>query len=882
MASSSESPSSIACIDDSQQPFQDAIHKLMNFSRPLTAELKTDLGKLLSELVAFCGSESSRWRTLVLTLTHKRYHFLSPTAREEALATGQKDLAVAGDGERLVFYSSFRFLLERVVDEPTTTEESKLLLAALDTMLKISPHAGGSRDICHLLVDMIEVVLTKNGTVDRATQLQMAVKGHASLPSLVGQCIQDVEKSCEDGIVLTLLGGLLQLAASTLDSDFEIIQRTASGKADQGREFPSTLHVFIPHRDRGRSKKPKEGGHRRFSERQLVNSVAEILIWSRTQKASTIPAFSESLRLLLEGSSRTANKQELTNLQTVVRTLRKSLNSYAREQGFMLSTQFAMKGSSKLSSRQVNGGKAGDLALLTRLATKKSDAKVLKLIQLRGAVGKATKFSSVREALVVPTVTEHGDAEIEAIERDIYLERLKATLVYLRSLMKSRDKSVVVASMDKCDSGHALAVLVVAAMSNWALSETDSDQALSSKTTAKLLIAGVQKDMSCMQDVADLLGSISTGLDKNELDVPSFMASDGAATTKAVMNTIDRHVQDSEVFLLVTGADITLPSDYMKALSDRGCSMHCHDSDDIGARLERELARKGDITVSLSWNTKDDLDLHVFVPGGEEIYYSHKHSKDGLCGLDVDMNAGGGQTNEPVENVFLGDLDNKKQAPLGQYKVVVRNYAYHSSPHDSAVPFLVIVEKNGKKEKYDGHCKGAGDSSDVVACEFTYEGRSVPFPGDEKETAFQSSQMVNMTASTGQTLEALGQLVQIAQQHEQIAAVRPLLAEEEAESEDMLVDGVEVPTGTLEVEVPGTLEVTSQDLINILLAKLPVKFHQIVGEAFGGQSLAESCAESIARRMVTDRIPIAELKRNGFPDDIVQAVKVKMATVDAL
>ena len=56
----------------------------------------------------------------------------------------------------------------------------------------------------------------------------------------------------------------------------------------------------------------------------------------------------------------------------------------------------------------------------------------------------------------------------------------------------------------------------------------------------------------------------------------------------------------------------------------------------------------------------------------------------------------------------------------------------------------------------------------------------------------------------------------------------------------------------------------------------------IVGETLGGPSLAELCAEDIARRMVVDRIPVSELSSSGYPREIVDAVKAKMAVTDAM
>ena len=55
------------------------------------------------------------------------------------------------------------------------------------------------------------------------------------------------------------------------------------------------------------------------------------------------------------------------------------------------------------------------------------------------------------------------------------------------------------------------------------------------------------------------------------------------------------------------------------------------------ARLEREGARVGDVTVSLAWDDFNDLDLHVICPDGSEVSYQNSSTGGGT--LDVDMNA---------------------------------------------------------------------------------------------------------------------------------------------------------------------------------------------------------------------------------------------------
>ena len=102
--------------------------------------------------------------------------------------------------------------------------------------------------------------------------------------------------------------------------------------------------------------------------------------------------------------------------------------------------------------------------------------------------------------------------------------------------------------------------------------------------------------------------------------------------------------------------------------------------------------------VSLSWFNFDDLDLHVHEPPGRGAAASLPHiffrNKRGWTGgvLDVDMNAGHGQTREAVENIVW-----TTKPPDGPYRVVVNNYHQRETSNPG---FVIEVESGGKLTHY--------------------------------------------------------------------------------------------------------------------------------------------------------------------------------------
>jgi hypothetical protein len=118
-----------------------------------------------------------------------------------------------------------------------------------------------------------------------------------------------------------------------------------------------------------------------------------------------------------------------------------------------------------------------------------------------------------------------------------------------------------------------------------------------------------------------------------------------------------------------------------------------YDGDVTDSIKEKVKRAGGNVTnaalrVSLAWSNYDDLDLHCHTSTGEHIYY---FNKQGI--LDVDMNAGGPRSRQPVENLSW------RTSALydGTYRIDVNQY---SKRENTDVGFTLEVEHDGRIQQF--------------------------------------------------------------------------------------------------------------------------------------------------------------------------------------
>lgn len=168
----------------------------------------------------------------------------------------------------------------------------------------------------------------------------------------------------------------------------------------------------------------------------------------------------------------------------------------------------------------------------------------------------------------------------------------------------------------------------------------------------------------------------------------------------------------SSNFVCITAPEHADAPALFKWDSGFGWSYHGGVTDSIKERVKAAGGKiDADFRISLSWHNTDDLDLHIQEPsGGAYVCYSSKRGKYGH--LDVDMNAFGNLSTEPVENyagtgrhgVYACEVHNFNQRNTDnvgctiqvEYKGTVQEFHFNRPiPHRKGEAFQVKVDETG-------------------------------------------------------------------------------------------------------------------------------------------------------------------------------------------
>lgn len=135
----------------------------------------------------------------------------------------------------------------------------------------------------------------------------------------------------------------------------------------------------------------------------------------------------------------------------------------------------------------------------------------------------------------------------------------------------------------------------------------------------------------------------------------------------------------------------------------RRSSLNCEETCRLCRENKREL--RGNVSVSLAWDSYADLDLHLSCPNAGGIKYSNKQGCGGQ--LNVDMNIASNKSLEPIENITLTE-----QSPTGRYKIFV--HFFRKEVLQSSVPFRVVVNIRGQSRTFAGTAVFPRDNNQMI------------------------------------------------------------------------------------------------------------------------------------------------------------------------
>lgn len=144
--------------------------------------------------------------------------------------------------------------------------------------------------------------------------------------------------------------------------------------------------------------------------------------------------------------------------------------------------------------------------------------------------------------------------------------------------------------------------------------------------------------------------------------------------------------------------------------------LNCEETCRLCNANRREL--RGNVSISLAWDSYADLDLYLVCPDGHQIRYNNR----GACGgeLNVDMNVSSNKSTTPIENITLTE-----QAPTGKYRILVHFYA--GQPLELNVPYRVTLNLRGQSQTFTGTAVWPDNKTQMILVhEFEIEPDTAP------------------------------------------------------------------------------------------------------------------------------------------------------------
>ena len=944
--------------------FDNLLHSYFIFPRPREEKDVEELVKLVCELSVLCDKSedvSSRWKFFLLVAFHRRYHPKSPAFKEEqkdhdTITDGSSEGTneAGGDGERLIYYVTLLSFHRLWHHTNKNGKEQKLmdnLKLAVDSMIQVCFDIGGSRDVNAIAEYLTFETLLRLGHVNTNDQEKDSAPSKfgkmAFMPALKDCLLLDDNSSSALSQTDPFLTSVLSKIAHLLTSDLNLLSSSATStqnnteekdnnttispkEKSQTSDYLSTIHVTLPYNGRGK----KDG---KSWQRCLVNSVAELLIWSKVEQTSTENRFSESLtklHTLSKGNmmdtdeSDSATHECIMQMQTAIRKSRQRLNSEARSRGHMLCSQYLMD-SSSLHFRQIRIGKQGDLALLSRLAKKKRDANILKMLVKRNTdPSKAQKAESIN-ALMNDWVdlNKEGIEEdsIEMLERQIQISVVMATVNALKPKVSAAVKdprAVIIAQTGKFNTMNAVCAILLAS-------------AIQSSTSCRLILSGVETDISTEELILESIN----GVMMSKMDCSDSIKDENGTVEKIILEDL----ADSQDAIIISDSDIELDEVTLRHISEHDKTVRVHSpsrfevKEPVEVKLRPDIAEKLKskshpivLSVVLDCTGSMGSEIEGCKKGAIKTIHTFKSlasvSKVNFLGYwdpigsrgDPDPRSTGyldPKAEGTVETIqkfvnerlpCTGGGDAPEDVPAAIEKLLSDIDAAEISPE--SIHFLFIIADAGYRSNEEQRmAKLMGKLRDlnivVIMCpvrrmcdDFVPKVKGVFYPAGQfimvandsdissiaaivtesvRASLSQTGTLASITTSIGENFESLVQLSNFQKDLTTLKNVEAMTKEEEAPKSDD-DDKMEDASGEVFIS-SGKFGLSNVDRMYLQASKLPPICHTTVDLNYGdGKSLKEQVAASVASRLLAEKIPVEQLTKFAYPPEIVNLVRETM------